>query len=125
MPALPNHFNINSLAAGSQWIGGYQLQNDNGTLLDITGMTFAFSIRPTASDITAPALVSVNSTAATTQGYITVTIATATLLVVLSPAATALLGQNAYPYAFWMNPGTPSATDLVVGTSFCVLVPLP
>ena len=125
MPALPNHFNINSLAAGSQWTCGYQLQNDNGTLLDPTGATFEFVLRPTASDITAPALVSVNSTAATTQGYITVTVATATLIVVLSPTATALLGQSTLPYSLWMNPGTPSATDFVAGTSFCVLVPLP
>ena len=125
MPTLPNHLNINGLAAGSQWTCSYQLQNDDGTLFNITGMTFAFSIRPTASDVTAPALVTVNSTAASAQGYITVTVATATLLVVLSPAATALLGQNAFPYSLWMNPGTTSATDLVAGTSFCVLVPLP
>ena len=52
MPTLPNHLNINSLAAGSQWTCGYQLQNDNGTILDITGATFEFVIRPTASDIT-------------------------------------------------------------------------
>lgn len=125
MPTLPNHLNINSLAAGSQWTCSYQLQNDDGTLFNITGMTFEFVIRPTASDITAPALVTVNSTAATVQGYITVTVATATLLVVLSPTATALLGQSSFPYSLWMNPGTPSATDLVAGTSFCVLVPLP
>ena len=125
MPPLPNRLNISDLAAGSQWTRSYQLQNDDKSIFDITGMTFAFSIRPTASDITAPALVTVNSTAATTQGYITVTVAAATLLVVLSPAATALLGQNAYPYSFWMNPGTTSATDLVTGTSFCNLVPLP
>jgi len=124
MPRLPNQVNINA-AAGSQWTSGYQLQNDNGTLLDITGMTFEFAIRPTASDITAPPLVSVNSTAATVQGYITVTVATATLLVVLSPTATALLGQSSYPYSLWMNPFTPGATDLVTGTSYCTLVPLP
>lgn len=125
MPALPNHLNITSLAAGSQWTCGYQLVNDDNTLFNISGATFEFVIRPTASDITAPALVTVNSTAATTQGYITVTVSTATLLVVLSPTATALLGQSTFPYSLWMNPGTPSATDLVAGTSFCVLVPLP
>jgi len=125
VPALPNHLNITSLAAGSQWTCGYQLVNDDNTLFNISGATFEFVIRPTASDITAPALVTVNSTAATTQGYITVTVSTATLLVVLSPTATALLGQSTFPYSLWMNPGTPSATDLVAGTSFCVLVPLP
>lgn len=125
MPTLPNHLNVTDLVAGSQWTRSYQLQNDDGSLFNLVGMTFGMVIRPSASDVTAPALVTVNSSAATTQGYITVTVATATLLVVLSPAATALLGQNAYPYSLWMNPGTTSATDLVTGTSFCVLVPLP
>lgn len=94
-------------------------------LFNITGATFEFVIRPNSSDTASPALVAVSSAASTVQGYITVTVATATLLVVLSPTATALLGQSAFPYALWMNPGTASATDLVTGTSFCTLVPLP
>lgn len=123
MPSLPN-LNISDLAAGSQWRTAYQLQNEDGTVFDITGATFELVIRPTASG-TAPPLVSVTSTGATEQGYITVTVPTATLLVVLSPTATALLSQSGYPYALWMNPGTPSATDLVSGTSLCALVALP
>lgn len=124
MPTLPNLINFTA-AAGSQWTQGYQLTNDDSTLFNITGATFEFVIRPNAANTTSPALVSVNSTASTVQGYITVTVSTATLLVVLSPTATALLGEGAYPYALWMNPGTASATDLVGGTSFCKLVPLP
>lgn len=124
MPTLPNQLNIQQ-AAGSQWTQGYQLQNDDGTLVNITGATFQFVIRPSATNVTEPGLVSVNSTASTVQGYITVTTGTSTLLVVLSPTATSLLGQNSYPYSLWMNPGTSSATDLVTGTSFCTLVPLP
>ena len=123
MPALPQQVQIN-VAAGSQWPQGYQLLS-GGVPADIAGATFEFVIRPSTSDTTEPGLVSVNSTASSAQGYITVTVDTATLMVVLSPTATTLLGQNAYPYALWMNPGTPSQTDLVTGTSFCQLVPLP
>ena len=123
MPGLPQQVQIN-VAAGSQWPQGYQLLS-NGTPADISGATFEIVIRPNTSDTTEPGLVSVNSTASTAQGYITITVDTATLMVVLSPTATALLGQSAYPYALWMNPGTPSQTDLVTGTSFCQLVPLP
>lgn len=125
MPTLPNQLNISDQVAGSQWPRSYQLQNDDGSLIDITGATFEFVIRTDSTDTTTPALVTVSSAAATAQGYITVTVATSTLLVVLSPTATALLGQSAYPYALWMAPGTPAATDLVTGTSFCKLVPLP
>lgn len=125
MPTLPNQLNISSQAAGSQWTQGYLLQNDDGSILNIAGATFEFVIRPNSADTTTPALVAVNSTASTVQGYITVTVATATLIVVLSPTATGLLGQSAYPYSLWINPGTVNATDLVTGTSFCKLVPLP
>lgn len=124
MPTLPNQLNI-TVAAGSQWPQGYQVQNDDGTLVNLAGATFEFVVRPSTTDTTEPALVSVNSTASNAQGYITVTLATSSLLVVLSPTATSLLGQSAYPYSLWMNPGTPAATDLVNGTSYCTLVPLP
>lgn len=124
MSGLPNQVQIN-VAAGSQWSQGYQLQNDDGSIFNITGMAFEFVIRPNASNVAEPAMVSVNSTASSAQGYITVTVETATLLVVLSPTATALLGQSVNPYSLWMNPGTSSQTDLVQGASFCVLVALP
>ena len=124
MSGLPNQVQIN-VAAGSQWSQGYQLQNDDSSPFNITGMTFEFVIRPNTSNAAEPAMVSVNSTASSAQGYITVTVETATLLVVLSPTATELLGQSANPYSLWMNPGTSSQTDLVQGTSFCVLVALP
>ncbi|MER6350657.1 hypothetical protein ABT186_02075 [Streptomyces sp. NPDC001634] len=121
MPALPNQVQANA-AAGSQWVQTYTLQNDDGTLMAITGKTFEFVIRPNTSDKTQPALVAVKSTGATAQGYITVTTGTSQVQVVLSPTATALLGQSAYPYSLWMDPGLPDATDLVVGLFFCQLV---
>jgi hypothetical protein len=123
VPALPQQVQIN-VASGSQWPQGYQLLS-NGVPADITGATFSFVVRPNSSDKTEPALVSVNSVESNSQGFITVTVETATLMVVLSPTATALMGQSAYPYALWMNPGLSSQTDLVTGTSFCQLVPLP
>lgn len=123
MPALPNQIQIN-VAAGSQWVQGYQLLS-NGAPMDISTYSFEFVVRPNASDKTEPALVAVNSTQSSSQGYIEVTVDTAVLIVVLSGTATALLGQSAYPYSLWLNPGTSSQVDLVTGTSFCQLVPLP
>lgn len=121
MPALPNQLQVNA-AAGSQWVTTYQLQNDDGTLMAISGKTFEFVIRPNPSDTAEPAMVAVNSTASTAQGYITVTTATSTVQVVLSPTATALLGQGARPYTLWMDPGLPDATALVDGICFSNLV---
>ena len=121
MPVLPNQ--VQALgAAGSQWVQSYTLQNDDGTPLNITGKSFEFVIRPSTTDHTAPAMVSVNSTAATVQGYITVTTLTSTVQVVLSPTATTLLGASAYPYTLWMDPSLPDATALVVGTFYSSLV---
>jgi len=124
MPALPNQLNTTS-AAGSQWVTTYTLQNDDGTLMNITGKTFEFVVRPSTTDVTEPALVAVNSTTAGAQGYITVSPSTSTVQVVLSPTATALLGQSSYPYSLWMDPGLTDATDLVVGTCFSTLVAAP
>ncbi len=118
---LPNQLQIN-LAAGSQWTQGYQLQNDDGTPMDISGFTFEMVIRPSASDHTEAALVAVNSTTSNAQGSITVDVDTATLLVVLSPTATTLLGQGANVYALWMDPGDSDATALVVGICFSQLI---
>lgn len=121
MPALPNQVQATA-ASGSQWVETYVLQNDDGTLMNITGKTFEFVIRPNASDHTVPALVAVNSTSSTAQGYITVTTASSTVQVVLSPTVTTLLGQGARPYTLWMDPGLPDATALVAGMFFSNLV---
>ncbi|MFE2712228.1 hypothetical protein ACFXKI_09620 [Streptomyces mirabilis] len=117
MPSLPNQIN-STAAAGSQWVQTYAIQNDDGSVTDITNKTFEFVIRPHTTDTAQPAMVAVNSTAANAQGYITVTTATATLQVVLSPTTTGLLQRSANPYTLWMDPGLPDATALVVGTFF-------
>jgi hypothetical protein len=103
-------------------VQSYTLQNDDGSAMNLAGKTFEFVVRPNTLDHTAPAMVTVNSTAATAQGYITVTTLTATVQVVLSPTATTLLGQSANPYTLWMDPGLPDATALVAGLFFCQLV---
>jgi hypothetical protein len=115
VPSLPNQINAQAIA-GSMWNTSYQLYDDNGDLMNIVGKTFGFRIRPTVTDSTPTPLVSVSSTGASAQGSITVDTVTSTVQVVLTPAATALLGRGTRPYALWMNPGLADATDLVTGT---------
>lgn len=114
MPILPNAAPAFA-TSGGQWATGYTFYNDDDTLMNLAGKTFEFVVRPTVSDATEPAQISVNSTTAGAQGYITVTLATSSILVVLSPTATALLGQSNRPYALWMDPGQTDATPVVVG----------
>lgn len=117
LPVLPNQLQANA-AAGSQWVQSYTLLNDDGTATNLAGKVFEFVIRPTVNDTTEPAMVAVNSTAANAQGYITVTAASSTVQVVLSPTATTLLGQGTRPYTLWMDNGLSDQTALVVGTFF-------
>lgn len=118
MPALPMQANAQAAARG-EWVQGYTLTNDDGTPVDLTGATFEFVIRSAVTDLTEPALVSITATE-TAQGYLTVT--GNVVLVSVYPAATTLLGQGAWPYALWMNPGTTTATPIVEGTFYSGLV---
>lgn len=113
MTALPNQWNTSS-PAGSQWAQAFQLVNDDGTPVNVSGWTWEFVIRPAVTDTASPALVQVTTTV-NAQGYITVNTATATVMVVLNPAATALLQKGARPYALWSNPGTTTAVAWVEG----------
>lgn len=123
MSALPNQWNASS-PAGSQWSQSFQLVNDDGTPVNVTGWTWEFVIRPTVADTASPALVQVTTTVSA-QGYITVNTTTATVMVVLNPAATSLLGKGAKPYALWSNPGTTTATAWVEGTFNSQLIATP
>jgi hypothetical protein len=114
VPGLPNVVPAYA-TSGSQWSEGYTFYNDDDTLMDLSTKTFEFVVRPTVADVTEPAQIAVTSTGATGQGYITVTLATSTVLVVLSDSATALLGQSTRPYALWMDPGGSDQTAVVVG----------
>lgn len=123
MSSLPNQWNASS-AAGSQWAQAFTLQNDDGTPVNVTGWTWEFVIRPTVADTVSPALVQVTTTAGA-QGYITVDTTTATVMVVLNPAATSLLGRGARPYALWSNPGTTTALAWVEGVFNSQLIATP
>lgn len=115
---LPSQVNF-SAAAGSQWAQTFQFAS-----VDIGGLAWEFVIRPTATDTTQPPLVKVTTTI-NSQGQITVDTDAATIQVVLTPAATALLGRGNRPYALWSNPGITSATTWAAGTFNTQLVPEP
>lgn len=118
MSSLPNQVNF-STAAGSQWAQTFSMPT-----IDITGLAWEFVIRPTATDVTVPPLVKVTATVSS-QGQITVDTVARTVQVVLTPAATSLLGKGARPYALWSNPGTTSATTWCAGVFNTVLAPTP
>lgn len=123
MSSLPNQWNT-STPAGSQWVQTFQLQNDDGTPVNITGWTWELVIRPNVTDTATPALVQVTTTVSA-QGYITTNTATGTVTVVLNPAATSLLGKGARPHALWSQPGTTQAVAWVEGVFNSQLVAIP
>ena len=109
---------VNAFAdAGSVWTQTYILtQTPGGPPIDLTGLAFTLSIRPSVQDTTSPALVTVSSTGSTAQGSVTITPLTGTVAVTLTPAATTLLGQGSRPYTLWSSPGTSNATTWVRGS---------
>ena len=125
MAFLPNPLSMN-VAVGSDLSNVYTLQNDNGTLMNLVGKTFEFSIRtdPAQTSATA-ALISVNSTSSTSSGSITVNTFTSQVTVVLTATAMATLSQNQYYYTLWMDPGLADATAMVSGTMFAMNVAQP
>lgn len=113
MPDLPLQWSTTT-AAGSEWAADFTLLDDDGTPMAISGKGFEFVIRSTTVDAAPSPLVKVTSTP-TVQGYITVDTTAATVQVVLTPTATALLGKGSRPFALWMDPGRPQQTCLVEG----------
>jgi hypothetical protein len=115
---IPNQANF-ATAAGSQWVQTFQFVG-----VDLTGLTWEFVIRPSTTDTAQPPLIKVTTTVSA-QGQITVDVGAGTVQVVLTPAATTLLGKGARPYALWSNPGTPTATTWCAGVFNSVLAPAP
>lgn len=113
---LPNAYTINT-AAGSQWSASFTIQNDDGTLTDITNKTFEFVVR---NRLKTPGVVlfSVNSVSTNAYGGIVVNLVTSTVSVVVTPAATSLVEEGGGPYTLWMDPNLSDATALVVGTFY-------
>lgn len=118
MSSLPNQVNF-ATAAGSQWAQTFQFAG-----VDLTGLAWEFVIRPNATDAAQPPLVKVTTTV-TAQGQITVDLTAKSVQVVLTPAATSLLGKGARAYALWSNPGTTTATTWCEGIFNSSLVPAP
>lgn len=118
MTNLPIQVNFAAPAKG-QWAQTFRFPDT-----DITGLTWEFVIRPTATDTTQPALVEVTATVSA-QGWITVDTTARTVQVVLTPAATGLLGKGARPYALWSNPGTGQDTPWAAGVFNTQLVAIP
>lgn len=121
MAQLPNQINF-AAAAGSQWQQTFTITDSTGAAVDLTGLTWEFVIRPTATDTTSPALVQITTTSGS-QGQITVTPLTGVVTVTLTPAATSPLSKGARPYALWSNPGTTTATCWVEGVFNTSLIP--
>jgi hypothetical protein len=67
----------------------------------------------------------VSSTGSTSQGSITITPLTGMVTVLLTPAATTLLGTGIYPYALWASPGTSAANLWVEGNMASQLAAVP
>lgn len=113
---LPNTYTINT-AAASEWSASFTLQNDDGTLADITNKTFEFVVR---DRLKTPGVVlfSVNSTGTNAYGGITVNTVTSTVSVVVTPTATSLIEEGGGPYTLWMDPTLADATALVVGVFY-------
>jgi len=117
---LPNNYTIVT-AVGSQWSASFTIQNDDGTLTDITDKIFEFVVRDRLSTA-GRVLFSVNSTTSNTFGGITVNTLTSTVFVSVMPAATALVVEGGGPYTLWMDQNLSTATALVVGTFYTQLV---
>lgn len=111
--------------SGSEWTWTYPLTDANGNPLNLTGYTFEFVIRPTVTNLVEPPLVSVISTAPSSQGSITIAALTGLVTVVLTPAATSLLQDGVYPYGLWSAPGTSTATIWYDGHMTSSLAALP
>lgn len=118
MASLPNQVNFTA-ASGSQWAQTFAFVG-----VDLTGLSWEFLIRPSVTDAAQPPLVKVTTTVSS-QGQITVNVGAGTVQVVLTPAATTLLGKGARPHALWSNPGTTTQTTWCEGIFNTSLVPTP
>jgi hypothetical protein len=121
--ADPSELWAANATSGSQWVTSFTLQNDDGTLMDITSKTFEFVVRASATDTSPTPLVKVTSTGATSQGSVTVTTAGSTVQVVLAPTATAGIPATGAWHSLWMDPGLSDATVVLSGPFFCQTAP--
>lgn len=92
------------------------VKNTDGSLYDITGLSWAYVVRRDPGDGTTPAVVEVTQTP-NAQGQITVDTVNSVVTVALLPAATEDLPARAvYGHALWSGAGTTAATDWLWGS---------
>lgn len=88
----------------------FTLQNVDGTLYPITGLTWELVVRRDASDLVTASVISVNQTP-NTQGAVVANTGASTVTVTLNPVATlALPFRGVYTHTLWANPGLVTAT---------------
>ena len=100
-----------------QWLFTFTTSAPGGvTPWPISGATFEYVARTSATDLTVPPLIKITATPGT-AGVLTVTSAPATSSVQLAmyPAATASLTPGVYSHALWMNPGTTTSMTIFNG----------
>lgn len=87
-----------------------------GAPYNTSGLSWEYVARPTATDLTSPALISVTTTP-NSQGVITVLSTTATpqLLLTLYPAATVNITPGQLYHTLWSSPGSSNAFTWVTG----------
>lgn len=94
---------------GSLQPATFTLENPDGTPYNITGATWEYVVRLDGMDTSINPIIKI-TTASTAEGVLNVDVPTATLGLVLNPAATASLRPNSlFAHALWMNPGTATA----------------
>jgi hypothetical protein len=120
---LPNLYNIQA-ASGSQYSVSFTVQNDNGSLANITNKTFELVVRDRTNSPNRT-FFSINSTSSTANGTITVNTTTSVVSVLVTPTAVNLITNGGGPYTLWMDPNLSDATALVVGTFFVEPVAAP
>lgn len=107
------------MPAGSvqQWLFGFTTGAPGGTTSwPISGATWEYVARTSATDLTVPPLIKI-TTSSSAAGLLTVT-ASATVssvLLAMNPAATVSLAPGTYYQALWQNPGTATAMCIFDG----------
>jgi hypothetical protein len=81
----------------------------------ISGATWEYVVRVSQTDLTIPPLIEITTTVSA-AGLITVTDATASLLLEIYAAATVNLPPGTYYQSLWMDPGDSNAFTWVTGT---------
>jgi hypothetical protein len=109
-----------TIQSGSSNTAVFTLEDTDGSLYPLTGLTWEYVVRRDASDLSSAAVITVNETP-NAQGVVTVDLNASTVTVTLYPAATATLTQRAvYAHALWADPTDPALATCWVYGGFVV-----